>query len=229
MVYILFNNQDVIGLYDSVSLLKQNSFITVYRMMKQGDIEKDVYFKLKSTLLGNFNIPVKELQELLQQVNIYIEYSKVEKNGFYALDQVLKHIEKRFNYLEDVMSKDSRITVTFPGRSAVDNKMLTSDIEERWRSLDVDNYVTIRNVLFKYLIKRIQKLELDFEGRVMFGIVSDTQASLMSYQVWPADQENWNLPENSKIPGDGLAVCFQYQVPGVFGIVTDPLFGYDNL
>ncbi len=58
MVYILFNNQDVIGLYDSVSLLKQNSFITVYRMMKQGDIEKDVYFKLKSTLLGNFNIPV---------------------------------------------------------------------------------------------------------------------------------------------------------------------------
>ncbi len=127
------------------------------------------------------------------------------------------------------MSKDSRITVTFPGRSAIDNKMLTSDIEERWRSLDVDNYVTIRNVLFKYLVKRIQKLELDFEGRVMFGIVSDTQASLMSYQVWPADQENWNLPENSKIPGDGLAVCFQYQVPGVFGIVTDPLFGYDNL
>ena len=51
MVYILFNNQDVIGLYDSVSLLKQNSFITVYRMMKKGMIEKDVYFKLKSTLL----------------------------------------------------------------------------------------------------------------------------------------------------------------------------------
>ena len=127
------------------------------------------------------------------------------------------------------MSKDSRITVTFPGKSAIDNKMLTSDIEERWRSLDVDNYVVIRNELFKYLVKRIQKLELDFEGRVMFGIVSDTQASLMSYQAWPADQENWNLPENSKIPGDGLAVCFQFQVPGVFGIVTDPLFGYDNL
>jgi len=229
MVYILFNNQQIYGLYDSVQLLKQNSFVFVYKMMTQGMIQKEIYFKLKKILLQNFNIPINELKDLLQQVNIYIDYHSVQEDGFYALEKVLKHIEKRFDYLEDVMSKDSRITVTFPGRSAVDNKMLTSDIEERWRSLDVDNYVVIRNELFKYLVKRIQKLELDFEGRVMFGIVSDTQASLMSYQVWSADQENWNLPENSKIPGEGMAVCFQYQVPGVYGIVTDPMFGYDKL
>ena len=229
MVYILFNNQEIFGIYDSIQLLKQNSFVLVYRMMEQGKIDIQVYFKLKETLLKNFNIPVNELKDLLQQVNIYIDYHSVQENGFYALEKVLKHIDTRFNYLEDVMSKDSRITVTFPGRSAVDNKMITEDIEEHWRSLDVDNYTVIRNELFKYLVKRIQKLELDFEGRVMFGIVSDTQASLMSYQAWPADQENWNLSENSKIPGEGLAVCFQYQVPGVFGIVTDPLFGYDKL
>ena len=229
MVYILFNNQEIFGIYDSIQLLKQNSFVLVYRMMEQGKIDIQVYFKLKETLLKNFNIPVNELKDLLQQVNIYIDYHSVQENGFYALEKVLKHIDTRFNYLEDVMSKDSRITVTFPGRSAVDNKMITEDIEEHWRSLDVDNYTVIRNELFKYLVKRIQKLELDFEGRVMFGIVSDTQASLMSYQAWPADQENWNLPENSKIPGEGLAICFEYQVPGVFGIVTDPLFGYDKL
>ena len=229
MVYILFNNSEIIGLYQKESLVKQNAFVAIYKMMQQGSISQEMYFQVKQKLMSQFNMPIKDLQILLTSVNIYIDYRKIEENGFYALERVLKHIEERFNFLEETMAKDSRVTVTFPGNSAIDNKMLTVEIEDRWRSLDVDNYVAIRNELFKYLVKRIQKLELDFEGRVMFGIVSDTQASLMSYQVWPADQENWNLPQNSKIPGDGLAVCFQYQVPGVYGIVTDPLFGYDKL
>ena len=95
--------------------------------------------------------------------------------------------------------------------------------------LDMKRYDRIRDELYKFMVKKIQKLELNFEGRINFGIVSDTEASSTSYQVWPADQENWNLPNNSKIPGEGLAVCFQYQVPGVYGIVIDPIFGYDKL
>jgi hypothetical protein len=229
MVYILFSNSEIIGLYEKESLVKQNAFVAVYRMMKKGLITQEIYFQIKQRLFQDFNIPIKDLQQIIQIANLYIDYRKIEENGLEALEKVLKHIEERFNYLEDIMSKDSRITVTFPGNSAVDNKMMTVEIEDRWRALDVDNYVFIRNELFKFLVKKIQKMELDFEGRVMFGIVSDTQASLMSYQVWPADQENWNLPENSKIPGEGLAVCFQYQVPGVYGIVTDPMFGYDKL
>lgn len=229
MVYILFNNSEIIGLYQEVSLVKQNAFVALYRLLQQGKITQEMYFQVKKRLFQDFNIPIKDLQEILQKAGIYIDYQKIEENGFYALKKVLRHIESRFNYLEDIMSKDSRVTVTFPGNSAIDNKMLTVEIEERWRSLDTENYTTIRNELFKFLVMRIQKLELDFEGRVMFGIVSDTQASSMSYQAWPADQENWNLPQNSKIPGDGMAVCFKYQVPGVFGIVTDPMFGYDKL
>ena len=229
MVYILFNNSEIIGLYKTTNLVKQNAFVALYRMMKSGKITTEMYFEVKKRLFEDFNIPIKDLQQILQGVNIYIEYHQLEENGFHALKNILKHIDSRFNYLEDAMAKDSRVTVTFPGNSAIDNRMLTVDIEERWRSLDSENYVVIRNELFKYLVKRIQKLELDFEGRVMFGIVSDTQASPTSYQVWSADQENWNLPLNSKIPGDGMAVCFQYQVPGVYGIVTDPMFGYDML
>lgn len=229
MVYILFSNTEIIGLYQKESLVKQNAFVAVYKMMQQGKISQEIYFNIKQKLMQQFNIPIKDLQVILENVNIFIDYRKIEENGFHALEKILKHIDKRFDYLEDVMSKDSRVTVTFPGNSAIDNKMLTVEIEDRWRMLDSENYTVIRNELFKYLVKRMQKLELDFEGRVMFGIVSDTQASLMSYQVWSADQENWNLPENSKIPGEGMAVCFQYQVPGVYGIVTDPMFGYDKL
>lgn len=223
MVYILFNNSEIIGLYKTTNLVKQNAFVSAYRMMKSGKISTEMYFEVKKKLFEDFNIPIKDLQKILEGINIYIDYHKIEENGLHALKNILTHIETRFNYLEDVMAKDSRVTITFPGNSAVDNKMLTVEIEERWRSIDPENYVVIRNELFKYLVKRIQKLELDFEGRVMFGIVSDTQASHLSYQAWPADQENWNLPENSKIPGDGMAVCFQYQVSGVFGIVTDPM------
>ncbi len=229
MVYILFNNSEIIGLYKTTNLVKQNAFVALYRMMKSGKISTEMYFEVKKRLFENFDIPIKELQQILQGVNIYIDYRQVEENGLYPLKNTLKHIESRFNNLEDIMAKDSRVTVTFPGNSAIDSRMLTVDIEERWRSIDPENYVVIRNELFKYLVKRIQKLELDFEGRVLFGIVSDTQASPTSYQVWSADQENWNLPQNSKIPGEGMAICFKYQVPGVYGIVTDPMFGYDKL
>jgi hypothetical protein len=229
MVYILFNSSRILGLYETINLVQVNSFVLLYRMMNEGKIDKDNYFKVKKELMESTNIQYEELKELLSKVNIYVDYHDVEKNGLYAFEIILKHINSRFDKLEDMMSKDSRISVKFPGRSAIDNLMINPEIESHWRMIDMANYDTLRDELFKFMIKKIQKLELNFEGRVKFGVVSDTEASETSYQVWPADQENWNLPVNSKIPGEGLAVCFQYQVPGVYGIVVDPVFGYDKL
>lgn len=93
--------------------------------------------------------------------------------------------------------------------------------------MDSDNYLEIITKLKKSIIKRISQLQMMFEGRVQFGNVSDTQASLISYQLWPADIGNWNLSNNSIMFGDGFAACFQYQVPGVYGIVTNPYYGYE--
>ena len=138
MVYILFNNSEIIGLYQKESLVKQNAFVAIYKMMQQGSISQEMYFQVKQKLMSQFNMPIKDLQILLKSVNIYIDYRKIEENGFYALERVLKHIEERFNFLEETMAKDSRVTVTFPGNSAIDNKMLTVEIEDRWRSLETN-------------------------------------------------------------------------------------------
>ena len=99
MVYILFNNSEIIGLYQKESLVKQNAFVAIYKMMQQGSISQEMYFQVKQKLMSQFNMPIKDLQILLKSVNIYIDYRKIEENGFYALERVLKHIEERFNFL----------------------------------------------------------------------------------------------------------------------------------
>jgi len=229
MVYILFNSSQILGLYDTINLVQVNSFVLLYRMMKKGKVEKEKYFKVKRELMESTNIQYEELKDLLSGVDIYVDYHDVEEDGLYAFEKILKHINSRFDKLEEMMSKDSRISVKFPGKSAIDNLMVNTEIESHWRMLDMGKYDVIRDELFKFVVKKIQKLELNFEGRVNFGVVSDTEASETSYQVWPADQENWNLPNNSKIPGEGLAVCFNTKYLVFYGIVVDPIFGYDKL
>ena len=104
--------------------------------------------------------------------------------------------------------------------------MITGEIESSWRNLDPKNFSRILGMLKGLLIRGIQKLQLTYGNRIKFGNVSDLEANEFSYQVWPADMGNWNLPTNSRMFGDGFAVCFKYQIPGVYGIVIDPKFGY---
>ena len=73
MVYILFNNSEIIGLYKTTNLVKQNAFVAMYRMMKSGKISIEMYFEVKKRIFENFDIPIKDLQQLLQGVNIYID------------------------------------------------------------------------------------------------------------------------------------------------------------
>lgn len=226
MVYILFNQDKIFGIYGTMTLLQANCYIFTYQLFSQGRITKEIYFKIKNELSEIAIDTLPDLEKIMLPSGINIESHNLEANGFYALKSITEHIESRFSELEEIMGKDSRITITIPGNSALDNMMVTAEIENIWREMDSENYLEIITKLKKSIIKKISQLQMMFEGRVQFGNVSDRQASHISYQVWPADIGNWNLPNNSIMFGDGFAACFQYQVPGVFGIVTNPYYGY---
>ena len=226
MVYILFNQYKIFGVYGTISLLQANCYIFTYQLFTQGRITKEIYFKIKNEL-GEISIDtIPDLEKLMALAGINIESQNLEANGFYALDNITRHVESRFEKIEEIMGKDSRVTITIPGNSALDNMMVTAEIENIWREMDPENYLKIITKLKKCIIKKISQLQMMFEGRVQFGNVSDSQASVLSYQIWPADIGNWNLQNNSLMFGDGFAACFQFQVPGVFGIVTNPYYGY---
>lgn len=229
MVYILFNKDEIFGVYNTEQLVRHNCFVFLYKMKRQGKVSREEYFSIKKKIFDTPIYPVEELRRMMKIVGIFIDSHSYEENGLVALRNIILHINKRFDELDSFMEKDSRVTVTIPGVNALDNKMMTAGIQDRWKLLDPENFERIMTELGKILVLKIQMLELKYEGRVKFGVVSDTQASETSYQVWPADKENWNLPDGSKIPGDEMAICFEYQVPGVFGIVVDPMFGYTDL
>ena len=226
MVYILFNSDKIYGIYMTIELLKTNAFIYTYELYKNRKITKEVYFDIKARIFDVALVDLAQLQAIVKPAGIHTEYYELEKNGSTALKNILEHIDARFDELEMKMSMDSRVTITIPGKSAIDNMMVTGEIEDVWRELDPENFAVIIDELKSFIMKKIQKLQINYDGRILFGNVSDTQASSISYQVWPADMVNWDLPENTEISGDGFAFCFKYQVPGVFGIVTNPLYGY---
>ena len=226
MVYVLFNQDRIFGIYMTIELLKSNCFIFVYKLYKERKIDKSAYFLIKEKI---FDVSLKDLADLqliVRPVGIHTQYYELEKNGSTALKKILEHVDARFEELEMKMGMDSRVTATIPGRSALDNMLVTSEIEDVWKEIDPVNFLVIIDELRGFIMKKIQRLQTMYEGRIFFGNVSDTEASEISYQLWPADIDNWDLPENTEITGDGFAICFKYQVPGVFGIVTNPLYGY---
>ncbi len=226
MVYILFDQYKIFGVYGMMPVLQSNCFIFAYEKYKENKINQEVYLNVKNQLEELALDSIESLQKIMHTVGAEVESHPLEKDGFTALENAQKHIESRFDELEEKLGKDSRVNVTIPGNSALDNMMVTAEIESVWRELDPENYLEIITKLKKLIIQRISRLQLMFESRVRFGNVSDKQASTLSYQVWPADIGNWNLPNNAKMFGEGFAVCFEYQVPGVFGIVTNPYYGY---
>ena len=226
MVYILFNRDKIFGVYGTLSMLQANCYIFVYLLYSRGKLNREVYLQIKNQLDELALDSLESLQKTMAAAYIDIESYELEDSSFTALKNISDHIKFRFDVLEELLGKDSRVNVTFPGNNALDNMMVTAEIETVWREMDPDNYLEVITKLKKLIIKRISTLQLMFESRVIFGNVSDKQASTLSYQVWPADIANWNLPNNSPVFGEGFATCFQYQVPGVFGIVTNPYYGY---
>lgn len=226
MAYILFNSEMIFGIYETLDLIKFNSYVFVYDLLKSNKIPRDIYFDIKKCLMEEEVKDLVDLQKIMIKANIHTEYYQLENNGSIAFKNILRHISERFKMLQERLEMDKRVTVRFPGNNAADNMMLPSEIKDSWKKLDGKNYKILIQELENYISLEIQKLELRFGDRIQFGNVSDKDASETSYQVWPADIGNWDLPVNSKMFGDGFAVCFEFQVPGVFGIVTNPMYGY---
>lgn len=227
MVYILFNSDKIFGVYGTLSILQANCYIFVYELYRKGRVNKDIYISIKNDLDELALDSLESLQRIMARAYIEIESHPLESDGFTALKKIMSHINTRFDKLEEVMGKDSRVNTKIPGNSALDNMMVTAEIESVWRQMDPENYLEIITKLKKLLIQRISVLQMMFGSRVQFGNVSDKEASALFYQVWPADISNWNLKNNSRIFGEGFAICFEYQVPGVFGIVVNPYYGYN--
>ena len=206
-------------------MAKANSFILTYKLFLDNMIDQEYYnfIKIKTE---DPALEYETLKKILIKVGIVLKFSPLEDGAKLALKNILDHIENRFDYLDQRLSLDSRVTVTIPGKNAVRNLMIPVETENVWRNMDSQNFKENITMLKKVLIIRIQLLQRKFEDRIKFGMVSDKYASDFSYQVWPADIGNWNLPLNSRMIGDGMSLSFKYQVPGVYGIVTNPRFGY---
>ena len=202
-----------------------NSFILVHKLYIQRKVAKKYYLFVKEKT-SDLNLSYVDLTKILEPLHIYLRNYEEEDSAFGVMKSIEEHIEIRFNELEDKLLLDSRVQITFPGKNALKNDMLPIEVENVWRGFDKENFTRIITRLKKLIIVRIQLLQKKFYGRIKFGSVSDKDASEISYQVWPADMRNWDLPENSQMVGEGYSLYFDYQIPGVFGIVTNPRYGY---
>ena len=227
MVFVLFDKHKMYGLFGTFELLKENCFIALYQKYEMKYVSKDTYFSIKERLLSGEKLDIEILTDLMKTISLHILNENYQKDGFYALKCILNHINDRFTELIEKLTMNSSVGVRFPGNNAKDNKMITIRVEENWRMLDSENFQKIIHGLKIFLYRRIEKLEKDFPGRITYGYVNGDQASVTDYQVWPADKGNWNTPMGFKIPGEEYAACFDTQKEGVFGIVVDPMFGYE--
>lgn len=232
MAYILYYKNKVYGCYGTLDLLRYNMLIILYNLYQQKTIDKKTYENIimyfESEYFSIDTFKLEDFREELHKCNFSIEQIDYEQSGKYAIENILGHVEYRFDTLEKIMKKDSRIKVTFPGTSP-EKHNLCNFYFPSWNLLDKENYHLLTESLQNYIAIRINDLKKMYPNRTMFGDVLYENASPTHYQVWGANAKNWNLPEGSQIPGKFQALQMKIQEPGVFGIVVSPLYGYHNL
>lgn len=232
MAYLLYFNNQLIGCYGTVELLRANILIMLFELLNLNQISTNEYENLSDYLkvedFSEDNLTIPELKTKLRNLQFHVQSVDHEGSGGCALERVLEHIKYRFGQLDEIMEKDVRITVKFPGPN-VKEHLLGKPYYDQWRLFDRKNWSKITNALHDYIAKKITKLMEKYNERVEFGDVLYENASDISYQVWSANAVNWNLPAGSKIPGKFQAEEVKFQDKGVFGIVVTPMYGYKNL
>ena len=232
MAYILYYKNKVYGCYGTLDLLRYNMLIILYNLYQNQKIDKQTYEGIMTYFESEyFSIDTFKLEDFrkeLRKCNFSIEQIDYEQSGKYAIENILSHVEYRFDTLEKIMKKDSRVKVTFPGNDA-ENHKLCDFYFPSWNLMDKENYQILTKSLHDFIAIRMNNIKKMYPERVIFGDVVYENASPTHYQVWGANAKNWNLPEGSKIPGKYQAMQMKVQEPGVFGIVVTPLYGYHNL
>ena len=230
MAYILYHKGVIIGSFGTIDMLRINLLILCFDLMSHSDMNKITYENIVDYLeypnFSEFSFQNTKLKQDLLDEDIRIQLIKYEGSGNDILMKILKHIETRFDKLKDAMLIDSRVTATIPGNDPTDHQLGPAYFE-CWKLADRDNYKNLTKVMYEYITSKILELIEKFDDRIKFGDVYYQNASAINYQLWSANAVNWNLPEGSKIPGSHQAHAMKIQVPGVFGIVVNPRYGYE--
>lgn len=230
MAYILYHKGLIVGCYGTIDLLRLNILILCFHLIKDDKINKITYENIVEYLeypeFNEHSFQNANLKKDLLDEDIRIQIIKFEASGSVVLEKILKHIEERFDKLKDKMHLDVRITATIPGTGPTTHTLGPAYFD-CWKFVDKHNYHELSKVMYDYITSKILELIEKFEHRIKFGEIYYHNASALSYQLWSANAVNWNLPEGSKIPGSFQASSVKMQVPGVYGIVVNPKYGYD--
>jgi hypothetical protein len=230
MAYILYHLGSIVGCYGTIDLLRLNLLILCFKLKIEDSISNLIYENIVEALeypdFDEFSFHNTALKKDLIDENIRVQIVHYESSGHIVLEKILKHIEERFDNLRDKMYLDVRVNVTIPG-SDPHKHDLGPMYEECWKFVDKENYKQLYTVMYDYISSKIMELIEKFDSeRVKFNDIYYQNATTTNYQLWSANAVNWNLPEGSKIPGSHQALSMKIQVPGAYGIVVNPRYGY---
>lgn len=160
------------------------------------------------------------MEKLMEDITLqekYIIYERHVNERVYQLDERLK----------DATTKGTDFKVTIASVDDTTCSLGTGLAKNQWIEKGY-TYEQYRQFM-DHLHQSLKGLKKKYDGRVVYGRVSGTGASDKNYNVWGANKKNWNLKPNTPITGKGQAENMEKMGPGVFGIVTTPLFGRPEL
>ena len=225
-MYLLYLNNKIIHGYGTIEILRLNLLILISKLLFSKKLNKIAYKKIEKYLLEYpFSFDDAEFKNELVDIKIKIELIEYENNSRSILEKINKGITDRLDQLEEILSKDIRITATIPGENAFKHRLGTMYIED-WKLIDEKNYRELAEDMHSHIAERLIELVDVFKERIKFEDVMYQNATNLNYQVWSANKVNYDLKEGDEIPGDYQAKEMKIQVPGVFGLVVTPRYGY---
>lgn len=229
MVFLLYFNSQILESYGSLEVLRLALLVLIYKLYSSEKINKISYKNLEKKLTQNpftvENFNNQELKEELIDIEIKIEIIDFIEDDRKVLQKITHHIKERFDNLEEILSKDVRITATVPGVNAFKHRLGTMYIED-WKLINLNNYKDLAEEMHQYIAERIVKLVEVYNERIKFKDIAYENASSLSYQLWSANAVNYDLPKGTKIPGDYQAQEVKIQDDGIYGIIVTPRYGF---
>jgi hypothetical protein len=133
-----------------------------------------------------------------------------------------QHVNERVYELDELMTTDNTIKVTIAGDANGDKISLGTGLAKNQWIEKGYTYEQYRQFM-DHLHQSLKGLKKKYDGRVVYGLVSGSEASATHYHVWGANESNWDLKHDTPITGKGQAEYMKTMGPGVFGIVTTPV------